>query len=127
MVDDSPEFLDVAAEVVAATPGFTAVGAVSSPGEALALLVSQRAELALVDVHMPEMDGIELTRRIKALRPATTVALISADAPDQLPLAARSCGADVVLDKRDFGPRRLRAIAAAFGDGAPKGADSPRA
>jgi len=111
LVDDSEAFLDVASDVVGATPGFISIGAVSDPAKALELLLSRRPELAVIDVHMPRMDGIELTRRFKALRPATTVALISADAPDQLPPAARTCGADVVFDKREFGPRRLRDIA----------------
>lgn len=110
LVDDSPAFLDVATDVVAATPGFSAVGAVTSPSRALELLVSERPELALVDVNMPEMDGIELTRRMKVLRPETAVALISGDAPDQLPPGAHTCGADLILDKRKFGPRRLREI-----------------
>lgn len=111
VVDDSPAFLDVAFDVVSATPGFTSVGAASSALEALELLLSGEPELVLVDVHMPRISGIELTRRIKALRPATAVALISADAPDQLPPEVCTCGADVVLDKRDFGPRRLQALA----------------
>ena len=128
VVDDSPAFLDVASDVVDATPGFTSVGAVSSPRLALELLVSREPELAVIDFHMPEMDGIELTRRFKATRPATTVALISADDLEQLPPAARSCGADEILDKRDFGPRRLREIGASLRGAAgskPQGRRSP--
>lgn len=112
LVDDSPAFLDVAADVVGATPGLTSIGAVSSPDEALALVASQQPELAVVDVNMPQMAGTELTRRIKALCPATAVALISAYEPGQLPPDAHSCGADAILEKRDFLPQRLRAIAA---------------
>lgn len=115
IVDDSPAFLAAAADVVGATPGFTSVGAVSSPDLALELLVSRNPGLALIDVNMPGMNGIELTRRIKVLRPATSVALISANAPDQLPPDAHSCGADVVIDKREFGPRRLRELALGIG------------
>lgn len=119
LVDDSQAFLDAAADVVGATRGFTSVGAVSSPSRALELLVSRRPGLAVVDVHMPQMDGIELTRRIKALRPATAVMLISAHAPDELPPGAHSCGADLVLDKREFGPSRLRELASTLAGSGP--------
>lgn len=114
VVDDSEAFLEVAADVVGATPGFTSVGVVSSPSVALDLLISSEPELAVIDVHMPRMDGIELTRRFKSLRPQTAVALISADDPEHLPPAVRECGADAVLDKRDFGPRWLRSLLPRF-------------
>lgn len=115
VVDDSEAFLEVAADVVGATPGFISIGAVSSPRAALGLLVAHKPELAVIDVHMPQMDGIELTRRIKELRPQTAVALVSADDPEHLPPAVRACGADAVLDKRDFGPRWLRSLLPRFG------------
>lgn len=114
VVDDSEAFLEVAADVVGATPGFTSIGTVSSPSAALGLLVARKPQLAVIDVHMPQMNGIELARRFKELRPETAVALISADDPEHLPPAVRECGADAVLDKRDFGPRWLRSLLPRF-------------
>ena len=110
VVDDSEAFLEVAADVLGATPGFVSVGVVSSPDAALGLLVSREPGLAIIDVHMPQIDGLELTRRFKELRPETAVALISADDPEHLPPGVRDSKADAVIDKRHFGPRWLRSL-----------------
>ncbi|MGR4871659.1 GAF domain-containing protein [Variovorax sp. LARHSF232] len=49
-----------------------------SPAEALALLErGERFNLAIIDMHMPEMDGIELARRVSRLQPALPLVLFS--------------------------------------------------
>jgi DNA-binding NarL/FixJ family response regulator len=115
VVDDHDHFLRVAADVVRATPGFEYAGEAGSGAEALAILEAAAPDLAIVDVRMPDLDGIELTRRIKARSPATVVALISAQEPADLPPAASECGADEVACKQEFGPAMLRRMWAAHG------------
>jgi DNA-binding NarL/FixJ family response regulator len=110
VVDDHPEFLRAAAEVVRATPGFESVGEAGCADDAIDLVSRLHPDLALVDVHMPGVDGIELTRRIKAIRPETVVALISADDEPDLPTAVAGCGADRLLRKQEFGPGALRRL-----------------
>ena len=58
-VDDQSIFLDVARDVVAATPGFRWVGSASSGEEALDAVRVLEPEFVLLDVRMPGMDGIE--------------------------------------------------------------------
>ena len=49
-----------------------------SPAEALLLLErGERFDLAIIDMHMPEMDGIELARRVGRLQPALPLVLFS--------------------------------------------------
>jgi GAF domain-containing protein/CheY-like chemotaxis protein len=49
-----------------------------SPAEALRWLAAGEAfDLAILDMHMPEMDGVELARRARALRPALPLVLFS--------------------------------------------------
>ena len=64
VADDHPPFLRAARAVVGATPGFELVGAAGSGEEAIELAATARADLVLLDVHMPGIGGIEAARRI---------------------------------------------------------------
>ena len=113
-VDDQQVFLSAAREVIDATPGFTSVGEAKCGADALALIDERRPALVLVDVRMPDMDGIETTRRIKATHPDLVVVLISLDAT---PSAAADSGAAELVRKQDFGSRLLRRLWVTHGAG----------
>jgi DNA-binding NarL/FixJ family response regulator len=114
-VDDHAPFLEVAHELVLATPGFESAGEASSAREGLAAVDAQRPDLVLVDIHMPDMSGIEMTRQLKGLAAEPVVVLITAEDLAQLPAAARDCGAAEVISKQGLGPATLRRLWAAHG------------
>ena len=93
-----------------ATPGFEPAGEVSSAEEALAAIEEVDPDLVLVDIHMPGMNGIEMTKRISGAGPRPVVVLISAQDPGQLPAAAQTCGAAEVISKQDLGPEQLQKL-----------------
>ena len=101
-VDDHPPFLDVARKVVEATPGFSWAGGASSGEEALAAIDECEPDVALVDVNMPGIDGIELARRLRRGHPDVLIALISAKDPSELPAAGRRPDAASVLPKENL-------------------------
>jgi two-component system invasion response regulator UvrY len=105
-VDDQTIFLDVARDVVAATPGFHWVGGATSGEEALDAVSELAPELVLLDVRMPGMDGIETAQRIRERHPDVVVVLISVDESP----AIESSGAAALVRKREFGPAMLRRL-----------------
>jgi two-component system, NarL family, invasion response regulator UvrY len=114
-VDDYGPFLAAARRVIMATPGFESAGEVASAEEAFAVIDAAEPHLALVDVHMPQINGVEVARRIMAEHPAILVVLISAQEADQLPAAVHECGAAAVMRKQDLNPRFLRELWRAVG------------
>ena len=75
-----------------ADAGFDVCAEARNGAEAVALAVSERPDLAILDVKMPELDGIDAARRILAERPIPIVMLT---AYDQEELVARAVEAGV--------------------------------
>jgi CheY-like chemotaxis protein len=100
VVDDQAVVRDATRLLLEATPDFRPVGEAGSGAEALAAIEELDPDLVLLDVRMPEMDGIETAQRIRATRRRTVVVLMSSDAID----GARGCGAAAFVPKE-----RLRA------------------
>jgi DNA-binding NarL/FixJ family response regulator len=74
------------------------VGEAATGSEALRLCRSLRPELVLMDVEMPEMDGLSATRRLKEELPTTSVLVLTAhDNPDYLLEAVQAGAAGFLL------------------------------
>jgi DNA-binding NarL/FixJ family response regulator len=102
VVDDSEVFRNILCAVVGATPGFEIVGVASSGRETLAVIGSLAVDFVLVDVNMPELDGIETGLRIRRRHPNVVVLLLTAAR------RASVCDASVTVeDKRDLSPEWL--------------------
>ena len=114
-VDDHRPFLEVAHEMIHGMPEFEAVGEATSGADAMVAADTVDPDLVLIDVHMPEMNGIEASRRLTACHPEIVVVLISTADPSELPATVRTCGAAGVLRKQDLGPGAIRRIWAEHG------------
>jgi len=115
IVEDSPhqqEFLRAALradghDIVAASDG----------GDAIRRLEAERFDLILTDIFMPDCDGLELIRRIRASDSSLPIIAMSAGAQGPLFLrVARQFGADATLDKASLPSEIAVAVAGVLAD-----------
>lgn len=98
LIDDSQITIDLYVSLLTKA-GFV-VRATTSADEFEALIEEWRPHLALLDVQMPGLDGVELCRRIKArVRGSVPMAFVSVLSEDQLAEHARQAGADAFFTK----------------------------
>jgi DNA-binding NarL/FixJ family response regulator len=118
IIDDQAEFLDAAVAVMGLQPNVEVIDSLMSGRLALQRLPGLDPDLILVDLMMPQMNGLELTRRIRRAGMRTHIVVISVYDTDGYALAATEAGADGFISKiafvREFGllVNRLRSGAA---------------
>jgi CheY-like chemotaxis protein len=78
VVDDEPEVRQVLHEFLSSR-GYDVTTA-SGGAEAIAMVEAIKPDLVLLDVAMPDMDGVETLRRIVAIEPALAVIMVTANA-----------------------------------------------
>jgi len=110
VVDDQAPFRKAARFVVERTDGFTFAGEAATGESSVDQALALRPGLVLMDIKLPGIDGAEATRRILDQRPGTVVFLCSTYAPDDLPAAARTCGAAAYVHKEELSSDLLRRL-----------------
>jgi two-component system, NarL family, response regulator LiaR len=106
IVDDHAVVREGLRNFLGALPDIEVVGEASSGAEALELAAKARPAVALMDLVMPGMDGIEATRRLKAEAPGLKVIVLTSFAEDDKLFPALRAGASAYLLK-DVGPKEL--------------------
>lgn len=97
LIDDDPLWLDTLADFLERR-GYQTVSA-SAGGAGLDLLKKEPVKLALVDYHMPDMNGLELLTRLQESLQAPPVLLVSSDSEPTLARRALAAGAKAFLPK----------------------------
>jgi DNA-binding NarL/FixJ family response regulator len=80
-------------------PDVEVVGTAANGDEALALVESTRPDVVLMDLRMPEVDGVEATGRLRAEHPEVRVVVLTTYADDESIFAALRAGARGYLTK----------------------------
>lgn len=86
------------------------VGEASDGEEAVSLTAELQPDVAIIDIAMPKLNGIEATKQIKELCPATAVLILSAYDDDQYVFALLEAGAAGYLLKNVRGRELIEAI-----------------
>jgi len=93
VVDDDPDIRRTARLWIEIEDGLVVVGEAANGREAVEIAARLGPDVVLMDLRMPEMDGIEATRKIVAARPRTRVVLLTAVDVDGTILEAVRAGA----------------------------------
>jgi DNA-binding NarL/FixJ family response regulator len=113
IADDQRVVREGLAIVVEGFPDTEVVGLASDGAEALELVASAAPDVVLMDLRMPNVDGVEATRALKERHPNIAVVVLTTYADDDSIVAALSAGAAGYLTKDAARDDIRRAVEAA--------------
>ncbi len=93
IADDHPVVRDGLALILQTEPDFEVVGLAADGREALRLAEELRPAVLLLDLGMPELDGVEVIRRLRESRPGIGVVVFTVFDTDERILTALQAGA----------------------------------
>jgi DNA-binding NarL/FixJ family response regulator len=91
---------------------WTVVAQADNGREAAALVEMHKPDVAILDLSMPELNGLDATRRILAVRPETCILILTAHESEQLVREVLNAGARGYVLKSDAGRILVRAVEA---------------
>ena len=115
IVDDHELVRESTQHMLAGETDLEVVGEAVNGRHALELCRRLRPDLVLMDVRMPEMDGLEATRAIKEEMPAINVLMVSAYESEDYRREAASAGAAGYILKDADRQQLLEAVRMALG------------
>jgi DNA-binding NarL/FixJ family response regulator len=80
IADDHPLVLDSLTRVLARDDGFETVGLLSGGAHVVELVAETAPDMVLMDVHMPDLDGLSVLDQLRTSHPSVEVVMISAGA-----------------------------------------------
>jgi DNA-binding NarL/FixJ family response regulator len=110
LVDDSLEFLEAVARFLSSDKRIELIGTTLSGQEVLRKVPDVKPDLILMDIAMPDISGLELTRRIKAQPDAPLVIILTLYDNNEYRSAAGAVQADGFIPKSELGEQLLPLI-----------------
>jgi len=118
-VDDSPMMLKLVARILEQAGDFDLVGTATNGVQALRHVSELSPELVVMDVNMPQLNGLQATDCIKHRECPPTVIIVTSDDSAATRSMAEKAGADeVVVKQGDLGLRLMGTLQKLFGPGA---------
>lgn len=99
LVDDHPVIREGLRVILSAHPKFNVVGEGSSGEEAVELVKNMAPHVVITDIRMPGMDGIELTRQVRAINSDIAVLVLTIHESEMYLMEALRAGASGYLLK----------------------------
>ncbi len=112
IVEDHAVVREGTRELLEREPDIDVVGEAANGLEAVALVRRLKPHVAIMDISMPVMSGIDATKRIKAIEPSTAVLILTAYDDDQYIFALLAAGAAGYLLKDVSSAEVVKAVRA---------------
>jgi DNA-binding NarL/FixJ family response regulator len=113
LADDQPLFRDGLKAVLSADAELQVVAEAADGAQAVAVCEQHRPDVVLMDLNMPNLDGVAATRRLKVQRPECKVLVLTTFDDDEHVFEALKAGAVGYLLKDATGERIKEAVRAA--------------
>ncbi len=110
VVDDHGLVRRGALAVLQAQHGWRVVGEAVNGREAIEKTIKLKPDIAVVDIGMPELDGVEVTRQIRKEVPSTKVLVLTMHESDQMVQRALDAGAQGYILKSDLTECLVKAV-----------------
>ena len=114
LADDHALLREGTRELLSRDNRIEVVGEAADGLEAIALVESLRPDVLLVDIAMPGLNGVEVTRRVKAARPEICILALTVHDEGPYVMALLEAGAAGYLLKDVHGGELIRAVHAVF-------------
>jgi DNA-binding NarL/FixJ family response regulator len=99
IADDDAAFLRSLEELIDRQPELAVIGAAADGLEAIELVEHLHPDAVVLDLHMPLLDGVTATARLRHDNPSLCLIALTGDEAPELHRAVREAGADEVLHK----------------------------
>jgi DNA-binding NarL/FixJ family response regulator len=112
IVDDHPLFRSGLRQVIADDPGFEIVGETGDGMAALQLILEKRPDVAVLDVDLPGLSGLEIARKLKARRLPVRAIMLTMHKEEEIVNHALDIGVNGFVLKENASEEILKAITA---------------
>lgn len=112
IIDDHPLFREGLKSIIARGSRFDVIGEAGSAKEGMNHVKTLKPDLAIVDISLPDMSGLQLTRDIRSLSPQTRIVIVSMHSKIDYIAEAFQAGATGYIVKESAADRLLQGLAA---------------
>jgi DNA-binding NarL/FixJ family response regulator len=102
LADDDQPFLDALTPLIERQPELAVVGQARDGLAAIELADDLSPDAVVIDLHMPQLDGVTAVARLRRDHPSMCVIALTGDEAPALHRAVTEAGADAVLVKDEF-------------------------